>query len=86
MKIDNTLRKQLKSLLPKNYRQVIVERLEARKITVHPNTVKNVLDGNDNHEVAIELLKLGNEMKASKKASQKQFDDLVKQLSPQKAA
>lgn len=82
MKINKALRKRLEILLPNDYRQVVVDRLKERGITVHPNTVRNVLDGSNNPVVALELLKLGNEMKMS----QKQFDDLARQLSKQQAA
>jgi hypothetical protein len=78
MKINDTLRKRLKPLLPSNYRQVVVERLKNRGITVHPNTVQNALAGKgENPAVVLELLKLGNEMKQS----QQQFDLLAMQLS-----
>lgn len=63
MIINNALRKRLNKLLPKNYRKVVVERLKARGKTVHPNTVANVLNGNENNEVALEILKLYNEIK-----------------------
>jgi hypothetical protein len=82
MKINTALRKRLEILLPKNYRQVIVDRLKENGITVHPNTVTNVLNGSDNVDVALELLKLGNE----KKESQKQFDDLAEQISRKQVA
>ncbi|MBA4056649.1 MAG: hypothetical protein C0490_18185 [Marivirga sp.] len=59
MKKNNALRKRLEILLPNDYRQVIVDRLKDRGIKVHPNTVGNVLNGSNNTEVALEILKLG---------------------------
>jgi len=83
MKINIALRKRLENLLPHDYRQVIVDRLKARNITVHPNTVTNALmNGSENAQVVLEILKLGNEMKAS----QKQFNHLAKQLSKEQPA
>lgn len=82
MKINNALRKTIEPLLPNDYRQVIVDRLKKKNISVHPNTVKNVLDGSENPTVALEILKLANEMRES----QKQFNDLAKQLSKERAA
>jgi len=76
MKITNALRKRLEILLPHEYRGIVVERLKARGISIHPNTVYNVLHGSDNTEVAVELMKLAREQKSS----QKQFKELSKQL------
>ncbi len=67
MIINTAFRKRIQKLLPKNYRQVIVDRLKERGITVHDNTVYNVLHGSENDEVALEILKLHNERKALQK-------------------
>lgn len=71
MLIKSALRKRLVILMPKNYRKIVVDRLLARGIKVHPNTVYNVLhEESKNVEVAIELMKLYNELnKSSKKLS-----------------
>ncbi len=77
MIINNALRRRLYELLPKNYRQVVVARLNAKGITVHPNTVRNVLEGNANSVVAAELVELASEGAALEKKANR----LVKQLS-----
>lgn len=64
MFIDQNLQAQLKAVLPKDYRKQVVERLSAKGIAVHPNTVQNVLYGHSqNPEVLTELITLGHERK-----------------------
>lgn len=65
MIIDKALRRRIKKLLPKNYRKTIVERLKEQGKLYHPNTIRNVLNGSPNLEVALEILKLYNEEKKS---------------------
>jgi len=79
MKITKALRKELEKYLPKNYRKIIVDRLAEKGITVHPNTVRNTLIGNDNLEVAIQLVKLSNEEKVKYEKLHIEFENL-KQL------
>lgn len=67
MIINNALRKRLEKLLPKNYRRLVVDRLKEKGVTIHPNTVRNVLHGSNNLAVAVEILKLYNEQKALKR-------------------
>jgi hypothetical protein len=78
MIITSRMRKALRTYLPGDYRLVIKRRLEAQGITVHPNTVANVLNGAKNVAVALELVKLANEIKAD----QKQFEAQVQKLQP----
>jgi len=81
MQISKRTRKELIDfLLPRDYCRQIVARLAEKGVTVHPNTVRNVLNGSKNPTVALELVKLGNEMKAR----QRQFTTLEKKLTPAK--
>jgi len=65
MVINAALRKRLEKLLPKNYRQEVVDRMKTRYgKDIHPNTVYNTLHGSKNPEVALEILKLYNEQKS----------------------
>lgn len=77
MAINNALRKRLKILLPKNYRQTVVARLLERGIKVHSNTVYNVLHGSENPDVMLEIIKLCNE----EKSLNKEIAENLKQLS-----
>ena len=77
MLIKAPLRRELEKLLPKNYRQVVVDRLKAKKKTVHPNTVYNVLHGSQNDEVALEIIKLYNEKKEESRVHQRIADAIV---------
>jgi hypothetical protein len=65
MIIDKALSKRLKKLLPKNYRQIIVDRLKQKGTTYHPNTIRNVLNGSPNLEVAEAIVELCNEKRKS---------------------
>lgn len=59
-----------------NYRQIVAERADC-----HPNTVSNVLlYGHSNAKVALEILKLGREIKAQLEAQQKEASAIAKQL------
>lgn len=70
MIINNALRKRLEKLLPKNYRQEVVDRMKKKGKTIHPNTVGNVLRGSYNPEVALEILKLH----TAQKSLRRRFD------------
>lgn len=64
MKITKAIRKEIAPFLPLKYRMIVVERLKAKGITVHPNTVSNVYkQGTDNPPVAGELIALALENK-----------------------
>ena len=64
MKITKAIRKEISPFLPLQYRIIVVERLQARGIKVHPNTVSNVYKhGNENAVVANELIALAAEYK-----------------------
>jgi len=76
MIITSAQKEQLESLLPKDYRQIIVKRLKKKHINVHPNTVSNALNGSDNETVAAEIIKLYLEIKASRDKLQ----SMMKQL------
>lgn len=65
MIIDKALSRRMKKLLPKNYRKLIVERLKTKGKDYHPNTIRNVLNGSPNMEVAQELVQLLEEQKES---------------------
>ncbi len=58
MIIDKALKRRIQKLLPKNYRKIIVERFAERGKTYHPNTIRNVLNGSPNLEVAEEIIRL----------------------------
>jgi len=81
MKINKSLRKEIESFLPSNYRKTIVERLGAKGICIHPNTVYNVLNGTENDTVAAELVKLASECKSEKEKVHKQLSKNLQQLS-----
>jgi NADPH-dependent 2,4-dienoyl-CoA reductase/sulfur reductase-like enzyme len=81
MRITTAQRQLMKTFLPINYRQVVVARLKKRGITVHPNTVRNVLHGSENLAVAQELKKLADE----REAAQNDFDKSIRQLSKEAA-
>jgi hypothetical protein len=77
MIIDKALRRRMKKLLPKNYRQLVVERLKEKGRVYHPNTVRNVLNGSPNMEVAQELLDLLKEQQDSVNSFRKHADAIV---------
>lgn len=77
MIIDKALRRRMKKLLPKNYRKLIVERLAAKGKVYHPNTVRNVLHGSPNLEVAQELLALLEEQQKSVEKFRAHADAIV---------
>lgn len=77
MIIDSALRKRIKKLLPKNYRKTIVERLAAKGQIYHPNTIRNVLHGSPNMQVAEEILQLCNEQKQAFKKFKSRADAIV---------
>lgn len=81
MKITKKLKGELEKYLPDNYRKVIVDRLATKGVKVHANTVSNVLNGNENTTVALEILKLSNEGKAEHEKQHKEIDKNLKQLS-----
>lgn len=76
MIITSAQKEQLKSLLPKDYKLVVVRRLKKKRIHVHPNTVQNALNGSNNATVAEEIIKLAMEIKASRDKVQ----SMMKQL------
>lgn len=64
MKITKAIREEIVPFLPLKYRIIVAERLAAKGITVHPNTVANVLKlGTENTPVASELITLATEYK-----------------------
>lgn len=64
MKITKAIHKEIRPFLPRNYRHVVVERLREKGISVHINTVANVLrHGTENKVVAAELIALAAEYK-----------------------
>jgi len=64
MAFDSKTRQKLNELFKgTNYRKVVSERAK-----VHPNTVTNVLDGNDNPHVELEILIYAQEIKTQKDA------------------
>jgi hypothetical protein len=63
MIINNNIREKIKPYLPFNYRSIVVERLKDKNVSVHPNTVSNVLNGSYNIIVAIEILQLYKEIR-----------------------
>lgn len=77
MIIDNAQRKRIQKLLPKNYRKTVIDRLKAKGKTYHPNTVRNVLFGSPNLEVAEEILRLCNEQQKSLKRFKRFADAIV---------
>lgn len=68
-------RKRIKTLLPWNYRTIIVDRLAEQGIKVHPNTVSNVLKGSDNKVVETALLRLYYERKKEQESLDKTILD-----------
>jgi DNA-binding LacI/PurR family transcriptional regulator len=79
MAIDAKTRKKLMELFTDvDYRKIVADRAGC-----HPNTVSNVLNGNDNAAVELELAKLAQEVKSRKQQEQamrKQSRDIIKQL------
>lgn len=64
MIIDSALKRRIKIFLPKNYRKIIVQRLLEKGKTYHPNTIRNVLNGSPNLEVAQEILEVCREQRS----------------------
>ncbi len=77
MIIDKALSRRMKKLLPKNYRKLICERLAAKGKVYHPNTIRNVLNGSPNLEVAQELVELLREQKETWENFRKHADTIV---------
>ncbi len=83
MFINQELQAQLKAILPKDYRKQVVERLTAKGIDVHPNTVKNVLHGHSqNPEVLTELINLGHERKQLYRELEAKKKEIMKIMLP----
>jgi hypothetical protein len=81
MNINSALRKEIESVLPSDYRKVIVSRLRKKGIKVHRNTVSNSWKHGTNEVVLLEILELAKECKEQKDSLHKNINENLKQLS-----
>jgi len=81
MIINNALRRRIKKFLPKNYRKIVVDRLKTQGKDYHRNTIRNVLNGSPNMEVALEIVKLYHEHKKAFEDFQELADTKEEKLS-----